>query len=155
MQGMVTLNFCIRGLNDSFVVPFIVTKQELGFRVVDFNTIECLVRNTQILKYSTLSKNSVFPDLNSAKTEPFVNLIQDNSNVSDFLGEVKTSENLTIPPNSMKYIKCKFKTESLGTKTLSVIFQPELNLYMDLVIAENLVRVNPSKPKPLKSRFTT
>ena len=85
MQGMVTLNFCIRGLNDSFVVPFIVTKQELGFRVVDFNTIECLVRNTQILKYSTLSKNSVFPDLNIAKTEPFVNLIQDNSNVSDFL----------------------------------------------------------------------
>ena len=50
----------------------------------------------------------------------------------------------------MTYIKCKFKTEAIGTKTLPVVFQPELTLCMDLVITENLVRVSPSKTKVIK-----
>ena len=56
----------------------------------------------------------------------------------------------------MTYIKCKFKTEAMGTKALPVIFQPELNLCVDLVITEKLVGVNSTKTKArLKSPFTT
>ena len=80
---------------------------------------------------------SVFPNLNKANTEVFVNLIQGNSNESDSIGEIETSENLTIPLNSITYIKCKFKTETMVTKILPVIFQSELNMCMDLVITEN------------------
>ena len=38
----------------------------------------------------------------------------------------------------------------MGTKTLPVTFQPELNLCIDLVITENLVRVNLRKTKAIK-----
>ena len=50
----------------------------------------------------------------------------------------------------MTYIKWKFKTEPMRTKSLPVIFQPELNLCMDLLITENLVPVNPTKSKAIK-----
>ena len=50
----------------------------------------------------------------------------------------------------MTYIKCKFKTDAMGTKTLPVMFQAELNLCMDLVITEILVPVNPMKTKAIK-----
>lgn len=98
---------------------------------------------------------SVFPNLNKANTEVFVNLIQGNSNESDFIGEIETSENLTIPLNSITYIKCKFKTETMVTKILPVIFQSELNMCMDLVITENCFELIQEKSKSLKSRFTT
>ena len=38
----------------------------------------------------------MFHDLSKSKTGAFVNLNQDNSNESDCIGEVKTSENNTI-----------------------------------------------------------
>lgn len=94
---------------------------------------------------------SVFPNLNKANTEVFVNLIQGNSNESDFIGEIETSENLTIPLNSITYIKCKFKTETMVTKILPIIFQSELNMCMDLVITENCFELIQEKSKSLKS----
>ena len=43
-EGIVTFNFCIPSLNDSFVVPLIVTKQELATPFLSFNIIEQLVK---------------------------------------------------------------------------------------------------------------
>ena len=81
-------------------------------------------------------------------------VIQENPNEFDFIGEVKTSKNLTIPPNWMAHIKCEFITKDMGTKTLPATYQPELNLCMDLVIMETWQELLQRKPKPLKSRFT-
>ena len=74
------------------MVPFIVTKQELATPVLDFNIIEHLMTQYPNLEVLSLILNSVFPGLNKAKSESFVNLIQDNSNKYDFVGEVKASK---------------------------------------------------------------
>ena len=52
-------------------------------------------------------------------------------------------------------IGCEFITKDMGTKTLPVTYQPELNLCMNLVIMETWQELLQRKPKPLKSRFTT
>lgn len=43
-DGIVRFNFCISNLNDSFKVPFIVTKQKLRTPIIGFNIIEHLVK---------------------------------------------------------------------------------------------------------------
>ena len=74
-EGIITFNFCISSLNYSFVVPFIVTKQELATPILGFNLIEHLVKEYPNLEVLKTILNSVFPNLNKAKTEAFVNLI--------------------------------------------------------------------------------
>ena len=75
VEGIITFNFCISSLNYSFAVPFIVTKQELATPILGFNLIEHLVKEYPNLEVLNTILNSVFPNLNKAKTEAFVNLI--------------------------------------------------------------------------------
>lgn len=100
----------------------------LEIPILGFKIIEYLVNKYLNLEVLNLILNSVFHDLNKAKTEAFVNLIHSNSNEFVVIGEVKSSEDLAILLSSMIYIKYKFRTEAMGTETLPVIFQRELNL---------------------------
>ena len=81
---------------ERFLVQFIVTKQEHATLILGINIIEDLVKEYPNLEVLNPIVNSVFPDLNEAKTEAFGNLIQDHLNDPDFISEIKTFENLTI-----------------------------------------------------------
>ena len=75
--------------------------------------------------------NFAFPHLNSVKADVLVNLAQEKNNQSDFIGTVKNSGNFSIHANSMTYLKCKMKSDNIGTKSLHAIFLPKLDLDTD------------------------
>ena len=50
----------------------------------------------------------------------------------------------------MTYLKCKLKTDNIGTKSLAIIFLPKLDLNTDLILTENLARINPKRTKTIK-----
>ena len=61
IEVILTFNFFIPSYNDSFVVPFNVTKQELATPILGFNIIEHLVKEYPNLKLLEYMLNSVFP----------------------------------------------------------------------------------------------
>ena len=79
-----------------------------------------------------------------------MNLLQKKNNQSDFVGTVQNFENFTIPANSITYLKCKIKRDNIGTKSLPIIFLPKQDLNTDLIITENLVRINLKRTKIIK-----
>ena len=50
---------------------------------------------------------------------------------------------MAIHPNSITYIKCKFKTKP--DETLPVSFQPQISLFTELAITKNLIRIKATK----------
>ena len=50
----------------------------------------------------------------------------------------------------MTYLKCKLKRDGIRTKSLPIIFLPKLDLNTDLIMTENLVRINPKRTKTIK-----
>ena len=147
---IVTFNFCISKLNDNLKVPFIVTKQNLSTPIIGFNIIEHLVKTYADSDSTNPILNSVFLHLNSVKTEVLVNLVQEKESQSDFADTIRNFENFSIPRNSMTYLKCKIKTDNIGTKSLPFLFLTKLDLNTDLIITENLVRINPKRTKTIK-----
>ena len=94
--------------------------------------------------------NFAFPHLNSVKADVLVNLAQEKNNQSDFIGTVQNSGNFSIHANSMTYLKCKMKSDNIGTKSLHAIFLPKLDLDTDLIMTENLVRINAKRTITIK-----
>ena len=68
IDGIVTFNFCISSLNDSFKVPFIVTKQNFSTLIIGFNIIKHLVKTYPNSDFIKAILNSAFPHLNCVKT---------------------------------------------------------------------------------------
>ena len=87
------------------------------------------------------------------KTELITNLIQENCKISDVIGIVESAKNIKITPNSILFVKCKYKSNVIGKKTIPVIFQPNFDLSSELTLNENLVRLNPLKSRSMISQF--
>ena len=71
---------------------------------------------------------NIFPNMKENKTQFITNLIQEISKISDVIGTVKSPENIKIKSNSFSFVKCKYKSNVTGKKTISVIFQPKFDL---------------------------
>ena len=78
-DGIVTFNFCMSNLNDSFKVPFNVTKQNLSTPITGFNIIEHLDKTYMNSDSFNPTLNSTFLHIISVKTEVLVNLVQDKT----------------------------------------------------------------------------
>ena len=118
--GIVTFHFSIPNLQNKFTVPFIVTSNNIGNPIIGFNIIEHLVKESSSDSFNPIS--NIFPNMKENKTELITNLIQENSKISDVIGTVKSAENIKITPNSFSFVKCKYKSNVIGRKTIPVIF---------------------------------
>ena len=146
--GIVTFHFSIPNLQNKFTVPFIVTSNDIAKPIIGFNIIEHLVKESSSDSFNPIS--NIFPNMKENKTELITNLIQENSKISDVIGTVKSAENIKITPNSFSFVKCKYKSNVIGRKTIPVIFQPTFDLSLELTLTENLVTLNPSKSRLIK-----
>ena len=100
--GIVTFHFSIPNLQNKFTVPFIVTSNNIVNPIIDFNIIEHLVKESSSDSFNPIS--NIFPNMKENKTELIMNLIQENSQVSDVTGTVKSAENIKITPNSFSFL---------------------------------------------------
>ena len=53
----------------------------------------------------------------------------------------------------MTYLKCKLKTDNIGTKSLPIIFLPKLDLNTALIMTEKLARIDSKRTKTIKILF--
>ena len=104
-MGIVTFHFSIPNLQNKFMVPFIVTSNNIANPIIGFNTIEHLVKESSSDSFNLFS--NIFPNMKENKTELNTNLIQENSKISDVIGTIKKSaESIRITPNSFSFVKC-------------------------------------------------
>ena len=126
------------------MVSFIVTSNDIANPINGFNIIEDLAKERSSDSFNPISK--IFPTMKENNTELITNLIQKNSKISDVTGTVKSAENVKITPDSFSFVKCKYKSNVTGQKTIPAIFQPSL----ELTLTKNLVTLNPSKSRSVK-----
>ena len=121
---IVTFHFSIPNLQNRFLVPFIVTSNEIANPITGFNIIEHLVKESNSDSFNPIS--NTFPNMKENKTELITNLIQENSKISDVIGTVKSTENIKITPKSFSFAKCKNKSNANGKKQLQLSFKRRL-----------------------------
>ena len=146
IEGVVLLEFSLEKDNKNmFIIPFLVTLEEIRNPVLGYNTIEHLVLNFKGNNLPSLLKNCL-PKISLIETEKFINLIEHNSKMPDFLGEVKVCQNSFIPANSFVYIKCKSKF-LFDEQEKAVLFSPIVdgNLDNELNIWESFERIKKGK----------
>ena len=124
VDGVILWEFELDGMEKGFVVPVVVSSEDLGEPILGYNVIEHLVLNgakeqTGALQASLSSTRRGF-DVNS-----LVALVEERAEQADFLTEVKAASSMTIPAASKVQIRCRVKARSNdGEQT--VYFSPRI-----------------------------
>ena len=124
LDGVILLELGVDGVDEGFVVPVVVSSDELGEPILGYNVIEHLVLKgtegqTDALRTALSCTRSGF-EVNS-----LVALVQERAEREDFLTELKASSSVTIPAGHKVQIRCRVKTTSDdGEKT--VYFSPRV-----------------------------
>ena len=147
IEGVVTLDFRLPNSNQTFVVPFIVTKETLSNPILGFNVIEHLLKTSDNADNNNLLEN-IFPSLNSTKIESVFDIITTKKN--EFYGGVYNSTKTLLPKHSITHVKCKVDCSVVEMKSIPCIFEPDVNLPETIVLSENLIKFNPAKSKSIK-----
>ena len=124
--GIATFDFSMPNIHNKFTVSFIVRSNVIANPIIGFNVIEHLVKESSSDSFNPIS--NIFPNMKENKTELITILIQKNPKISDVTGTVKSAENIKITSNSFSFVKCKYKSNVIGKKTVPVIFQPMFDL---------------------------
>ena len=81
--GIVTFHFSIPNPQNKFTVTFFATSNNIANPIIDFNIIEHLVKESSSDSLNPIS--NIFPYMKENKTELIMNLIQENSEISDVI----------------------------------------------------------------------
>ena len=103
VEGVVLLDF--NAGDESFQIPFLVTKTELSNPILGFNTIAHLILNVDCDKVPALMK--LLPQLSENRAKAFVNTIEEASEQSEMLGIAKRTSPICVPGKCMLKIKAK------------------------------------------------
>ena len=122
IEGVVLLDF---GVDDEvlFQVPFLICRDDLTHTIIGYNTIKHLVKNYPHKQIAAVVKK-MLPNLSEGDAESFVNIIEESSNQSDVLGDVKTCETVRIPGNCMVKVKGRTRVNIDTGGEKETLFQP-------------------------------
>ena len=106
-DGIILLNFSLREDLPGFILPFLITSQDVTEPILGYNVIEHLVVNGNKEEISLLT--SCLISTCPSNVEPMIAFIQKRAKVPDFLGDIKVSSTVTIPAGSWSQLKSKVK----------------------------------------------
>ena len=111
MLGVVLLE-CVMGEKKCFV-PFLVTNTPLSFPILGFNVIEHLItsgdRDDVLVALRKMTRG-----VDISKLSVMVNLITQNFEDSDYLGDLKVMKSCVIPAKGTVRLRCKVKGDVKG-----------------------------------------
>ena len=122
-DGVVILNFSL-GDGEGFLVPVLVSSGEMSEPIVGYNVIEHLVVKGTEEQHQWLKKSLKNGDEN-VEVEMLVAAMQEKYEDSDFLTQIKASENIHVPARRKVRIRCRVKVPGNGCDD-TVYFQPRL-----------------------------
>ena len=136
MLGSVVLKFTLG--ENCFPVPFLVTNEKLLHPILGYNVIEYLI-SSGVREDVVMSLKNSASDIAMGKINVLVNLISQNFEDNNYLGELVAPKTFSIPPNSTVRIRCKVKGDVKG-QDFSVICTPPVNSEWDdtLEVTESL-----------------
>jgi len=148
IEGVICLEFALSvDKIDTVTVPFLVTYHFMSNPIIGYNIIEHLVMHASNLSILSPYLKNAIPKLNSA--EAMIELIQDMSQESDYLGNVKTKFFNKIPANSIYRVSCRIRVPIVNSTKRSVLFTPLVTgaeqFDNNLQIRESLVHVQQGK----------
>ena len=126
LDGVILLDFGVDGVEneEGFVVPIVVSSEDLGEPILGYNVIEHLVLNgaaghTDALQAALTCTRGDF-EVNS-----LVALVQERADQEDFITEVKASSSIKVPAGMKVQIRCRVKATSEGEEQ-TVYFAPRV-----------------------------
>ena len=136
MVGCVVLNFAIGKYK--FPVPFLVTNSELARPIVGYNVIKRFIDTADPGDVLDLLMNSL-RDVDGDKVKTMVNVVAQNVDDDDFLGDLRTVKPCMIPANSSASVRCRVKGDVKGLNLTFLCAEPCVADWDDqLVVTESL-----------------
>ena len=136
MVGCVVLHFTMGG--KTFPVPFLVTEAELSQPIVGFNVIENLIRTEKPEDVVKFLSNSI-QDVDTGKLKVMVNLVSQNVEADDFLGDLRAVKPCVIPAKGSARVRCRVKGDVKGLDLLFLCSEPCVSDWdSDLIVSESL-----------------
>ena len=134
VSGCVVLDFSIG--ENSFPVPFLITKSELSNPIVGYNVIEHFIKTGQRGDVVSLLVDSI-RDSDAGKVEVMVNLVSQDDEDDDFMGDLKAVKSCIIPPKSSMRVKCRVKGDVKGMDLSFLCSEPCIAEWDDdLIVTE-------------------
>ena len=128
INGVILLYFTLKDNLEGFVLPLLVTNQELSNPILGYNVIEHLVLNGNKEEISMLK--SCLINTCQTKIEPMIALIEEKAKAPDLLGSIKVSASMDIPAGSCSQIKGKMKI-LMDNDTQTIHFVPKITESFD------------------------
>ena len=105
-DGVVILNFTLKKEEDGFMVPLLVSSEEMECPILGYNVIEELILNGSASQKKALEE-SLATQKCGFSLEPLAALVQRRSNSGDFLTEVKLLKSVKVPAGHRMKVKCR------------------------------------------------
>ncbi|CAB3994835.1 Hypothetical predicted protein, partial [Paramuricea clavata] len=123
-EGFVVVEFKLEtsSTDRTIMVPMLVTHETLDYPIIGYNVIEELVKKDKVPDQIVMEWAASFPDVNCAKIQSLVSLIQAPS--PEHLCFVKTiKQDVVVPRKTTVSIKCRANTGPVE-KRIPVLFEP-------------------------------
>ena len=124
LEGVILVEFGVDGVDEGFLVPIVVSGEDLGEPILGYNVIEHLV-----LKGTDGQTNALRTALSGTRSEFEVNnlvaLVQERAEQDDYLTDLKASSSVSIPAGHKIQIRCRVKATSDDDEK-TVFFQPRV-----------------------------
>ena len=113
LDGVILLDFGVDGVeNDGeFIVPVVVSSEDLGEPVLGYNVIEHLVLNGAAGHADAL-RAALSCTRGDFEVNSLMAMVQERADQEDFLTEVKASSSVNVPAGTKVQIRCRVKAMS-------------------------------------------
>ena len=122
VDGVILFYFSVGEGEDGFVIPVLVSSEEVVQPILGYNVIEHLIlkgsRDQQVELESSLQRNKSEFKVNSLAT-----LVQGRAANPDYLSDIKAQSTVRVPAGRKVQIKCRVKTACDDTEQ-TVYFSP-------------------------------
>ena len=124
VDGVAVLKFGLEESQDLFLVPFLVSADELSDPIIGYNAIEHLVLNYKGKLNLPESLMNAMACLNLEKAESMVNLIQEGGEIAELSSAARLDKNLVVYPNMVEKVRCRIKDLQFSGANKLVVFSP-------------------------------
>ncbi len=124
-DGVVWLDFGLQKGEKRLKIPVLVSTESVAEPILGYNIIEKLLLESEPEDYEKI--RSCFSTVRPFQLELLVSLVQEYSEESDFISEVKVPNSVTVPAGHRVQVKCRVTTRG-GVSDQNVYFSPEVNI---------------------------
>ena len=123
-DGKALVKFTLSDGDDGFMVPVLVSSEEVADPIIGYNVIEELVVNGSKQQHELL-KTALSNGGRNIEVDLLVSVIQEKHEVSDYLADIKSSDEVRVPAGRRVRIRCRAKVQASRSEQ-TVYFMPKV-----------------------------